>query len=174
MCILSVHWEYLQFTTLFSKANNNDDNVGQPVGTGTLLARPLALLPRLRLFISAKPFFVHTNNSLIKSFSWVKWKTFLQSFLSSSQKEKKLVPMAMFRNMLFNHCKMESITKGKNYYKSNQSHVKCISFSCAQCKKPDWQVEISRWQSLRRWDWEWSSPISEIGNLPSQIKCLLW
>ena len=39
--------------------NYDDEDEGQPVGTGTLLARPLALLPRLRLFISDRslPFF---------------------------------------------------------------------------------------------------------------------
>ena len=51
---------------LFLKANNmdNDEGDGQPVGTGSLLARPLALLPRLRLFISAEAFLLCSHQQV--------------------------------------------------------------------------------------------------------------
>ena len=59
------------------------------------------------------------------------------------------------------HGQMERITKSKV---THHSHVECIFRLCSMSE--------ADWEAGRGWDW--SNPISEIRNLPSQLRCLLW
>ena len=86
--IFLLFWAYFQSTIQFflkaswSKVDYEDDHLfcsnwdaNQPVGTGTLLARPLALLPRLRLFIS----------SFTSTWLWSKGSTFSFDIVKRSE-----------------------------------------------------------------------------------------